>query len=738
MALPKKRFSALSGWSAKECSGVGQRQFEPRVPHEMARLLDSRVDFRVGESPQQRLNAGFASTRGAGCVKSTPGAFFPETGYNQSYMSQSVYLDHLIEREAFLYKSTQDLSNAKPNSTPRVSLLQLIRSSSERGGFRRQLRKPDFQRATWAWSPTQCVDLMDSLLKNSVVPSVILWSSPDQFIYVLDGGHRISVLLGYLNDDWGDKDLRLLNPSQIEQVKRTAAEVRDLLRRKGIASFKEHQAADDLYWQLVDAQPGPEKNDAEVRARMGDRDWNLATTFRSWNVEDVGFSIQWVTGNYNDAEESFLRINSSGTNLSDWEITLVRYRQSSFARLVTSLAYPEFIRRYWPLTNGGNEPLSPQAQKNAETIPEHCNQISQLLWEPRDAGPGSRLRPLLVASSSIPESQPFYVGELLTVIQGQQGQPAQTLALMRNSRSQNPEQILSDGYNLSLKILEALNHLRGRTVYSLGIVSAAYFYNPEGIPVRSLFYGFLFWITYGTKAEIQQRKEMFCAFRGQFEAKLLKHKSDIINRISRRIGSGGEVTFQTARYFQGLLELILEHRTDLESEKFDRAHANLLEGFGKNSTKTDTEKAGAANVVASRVASPRQRSRIALEQEFDNMPVCGICGGRLPTDDPQAALQFDHKVRHSAGGATSDVNLRRTHAFCNHRRDEIERMQQAPKPLPGFIDSQGRDQAAQLTFSELWSDPEDDLLEVDGADTVVDVEFGVSDSKIEFEAGDDN
>ena len=171
-------------------------------------------------------------------------------------MNNSVYLDHHIKREPFLYKSAQDISNAKPNSTQRVSLLQLIRSVDEsresRGGFRRQLSKPDFQRATWAWSPHQCVDLIDSLLNNSVVPSVILWSSPDQFIYVLDGGHRISVLLAYLTDDWGDKDTSHLNTSQIDEVRETAFEVRTLLRQRGIASFSEHQTAHALYWQLVD------------------------------------------------------------------------------------------------------------------------------------------------------------------------------------------------------------------------------------------------------------------------------------------------------------------------------------------------------------------------------------------------------------------------------------------------------------------------------------------------------
>jgi hypothetical protein len=141
--------------------------------------------------------------------------------------NKHVYLDRLIPREPFLYKSSQEFSPTQTISTPRVSLLQLESANSDRrGGFRRQLSKPDFQRATWAWTPEQCVDLLDSLLRYRVVPSVILWLSPDNFIYVLDGGHRISVLLAYMADDWGDKDMSGLSDTQIPLVRQVAQENR--------------------------------------------------------------------------------------------------------------------------------------------------------------------------------------------------------------------------------------------------------------------------------------------------------------------------------------------------------------------------------------------------------------------------------------------------------------------------------------------------------------------------------
>ncbi len=69
-----------------------------------------------------------------------------------------------------------------------------------------KLRKPDFQRATSAWEPEDCVSLLDTIVNEQVVPSIIMWWSPDNGLeYILDGGHRISVVVAWLRDDWGDQ-----------------------------------------------------------------------------------------------------------------------------------------------------------------------------------------------------------------------------------------------------------------------------------------------------------------------------------------------------------------------------------------------------------------------------------------------------------------------------------------------------------------------------------------------------
>src|SRR4051812_9217178 len=116
-----------------------------------------------------------------------------------------VYLDHHIKRDNLLYRRAVDPvdnSEGEVAYAPHLRIRDLYGDQS----IEHDLRKPDFQRATWAWTAEDCVDLLESVLNEQVVPSVIMWLSPDENLqYVLDGGHRISVLLAWIRNDWGDK-----------------------------------------------------------------------------------------------------------------------------------------------------------------------------------------------------------------------------------------------------------------------------------------------------------------------------------------------------------------------------------------------------------------------------------------------------------------------------------------------------------------------------------------------------
>ena len=67
------------------------------------------------------------------------------------------------------------------------------------------LRKPDFQRVTANWSSEKVSDFIRSFLNEEFVPSLIMWESKlNGKLFVIDGAHRLSALMAWVNDDYGN------------------------------------------------------------------------------------------------------------------------------------------------------------------------------------------------------------------------------------------------------------------------------------------------------------------------------------------------------------------------------------------------------------------------------------------------------------------------------------------------------------------------------------------------------
>src|SRR3954468_9563853 len=107
-----------------------------------------------------------------------------------------VNLDAMISRADFAQLNDDENSYETING---ISIQDLSNS----GLTGKILRKPDFQRETNHWTPEQVVSLLDCFVNGDLIPSVILWQSPTN-IFVIDGGHRLSVLRAWIEDDYGD------------------------------------------------------------------------------------------------------------------------------------------------------------------------------------------------------------------------------------------------------------------------------------------------------------------------------------------------------------------------------------------------------------------------------------------------------------------------------------------------------------------------------------------------------
>ena len=106
-----------------------------------------------------------------------------------------VNLDALVPRADF----TEDLTPTAPPDIRALDIRQL-----EAGFLPHSLRKPDFQRETAAWSPEKIADLIKTFIDADLIPSVILWQA-GRHVFVLDGAHRLSAILAWIHNDYGDE-----------------------------------------------------------------------------------------------------------------------------------------------------------------------------------------------------------------------------------------------------------------------------------------------------------------------------------------------------------------------------------------------------------------------------------------------------------------------------------------------------------------------------------------------------
>ncbi|GGH21532.1 hypothetical protein GCM10008013_19500 [Paenibacillus segetis] len=150
--------------------------------------------------------------------------------------------------------------------------------------FYDQLRKPVFQRDTNQWTVERLEKLIITFLDDGLIPAIILWESSDGEIYVIDGSHRISSLIAWVNSDYGKEN-------QLSDSNHNAIE--EYINDK-IGSYNEIKASKNEKYKQV----------KQIIAKRS-------------------IAVQWVTGNYEKVKESFIRINEQGVVISEDEKELI-------------------------------------------------------------------------------------------------------------------------------------------------------------------------------------------------------------------------------------------------------------------------------------------------------------------------------------------------------------------------------------------------------------------------------
>ncbi len=518
--------------------------------------------------------------------------------------AKGVNLDALIPREDFDVDGGQTTGTA--DST--ISIHHLASNNF----FVSSLRKPDFQRETVNWTPDKIVDLITAFLDGDLIPAIILWKS-GQFIFVIDGAHRLSALLAWIYDDYGDRSrsLNFFGNVVSEEQKKLAEKTRDLVAEK-VRPFAEYR---DALNNMFDA---PE----HLKKRLSVLNSN-------------SFVAQWVPAvDAEGAQNSFFKINQQATPIDPIERRILKARTSATAIASRAITHAGTGHKYWQKFD----------RKVGEEIERLGKEIYGILYKPPMSQP--------VKTSDVPiagrgySALPF-VFDLVTQA-NDVGVKDSTAG--RNIRETLPED--EDGQSTLdylKKVRTRLKLISTNSPGALGVHPLVYFYTRSGSFQPAAFHAVLNVLE---KLRDDGNLNRFTDVRQRFESFLVSRK-EVYSMLVTKLGSGARSRPAIERFFHFVLQAMWDGKSD---------EAILTElGAQSDFMFLASEQPQRSGAVSKKGFSTSTKSA-AFITELENSGVrCGICKGLIHAN----SVQTDHIVPKKDGGSNHSGNAQVSHPYCN-------------------------------------------------------------------------
>ena len=469
------------------------------------------------------------------------------------------------------------------------------------------LRKPDFQRETANWTPQQVVGLIQTFCESDIIPAIILWEGGTR-LFVVDGAHRLSALIGWVQNDFGagNRSLQLFG-----------------------GKIPEHQRAmHDQTVALVRDSVGPW---AEYKAQRG------TSSLRT-------LPVQWIEGRTaSQAAKAFIRINQGGTHIDSLETRILQAARSGLSIATRAIARGGSGHAYW-------EHFANDEAKHRS--PVLGGEVYKLLYEPRLETPLKTVEvPLAGSGYGVPVLRLAF--DLVAI--------ANDLPIAdstRKAKATDPQ--LADDQAGT----ETLAYLRRakRTVqtilsnqsFSLGLHPALYCYTSNGNFQPAALLNIVAWVK---KLDSAGRLDRFRKVRGDLEDMILAHPN-IVKPAVNKLGTG-------TRNRSSALSL-LDRAVDLlaNGESQEQVWTKLLEEFPRLAIQEAELEEGEG---VGRKFSSGAKNAVSLD-DLGNVPRCPICRGLLHPN----GKQLDHKQKRADGGSSHSKNGRWVHPVCNSNRDKDE------------------------------------------------------------------
>jgi hypothetical protein len=515
---------------------------------------------------------------------------------NRNKMSK-VNLDALIPRDDFTTTTYSDMSSDEQfNNIGIIGLSGNI--------ILPYLRKPDFQRETSEWDKKNICELLDSLINNDLIPSIILWRSSTGYYFVLDGAHRLSALIAWYKDDYGDGEMsRKYYNDDISPAQKEFHNVTRSYINKKIGSFKDIQEATN--------KPSANPKYIVIAKKLG-----------------RGIPVQWLIGNADKAERSFFKINKQGAPLNPTERKLLQSRKKSNCIAARAIIKRGKGYKYWA-------DFPPESQ---EKITEFAEQIHDALFLPPLTEANKEIRSLelpiagnLFASTTLP-----LIYDFITIVNN-----LDIKNLKDDNKGNDTISILQQARKIAFRI-------NSRHTSSLGLHPAVYFYSSLGrhqstavLAVTHLLIEF----------ENLDYTRTFISVREKFEEFIIKYKH-FFNQVTKKFGSGSKGSPHLKDLLWIIIKLFVDNKNDEQIIK-----ALSTDPVYKFLNVNDTEdKPTKKSKFTSSISSG-----IFIKEHLPAKARCRICKGHI---DAQSITK-DHIIRKREEGLGILQNGQIAHPYCN-------------------------------------------------------------------------
>jgi Protein of unknown function DUF262 len=526
--------------------------------------------------------------------------------------THKVNLDALIKREDFETGGADGVAGKEP-------IFKVEELSHDRMYFT-VLRKPDFQRTTNNWTPEMIVDLVKSWLDGDLVPALILWHSKQSGkVFIVDGAHRLSALIGWVNDDYGDGPISNdffddISPAQKKFHKTT----QDLMAQR-VGSYRElHRMA---------MNPLPTDDADKVR--------------RGRAIATLQPAIQKVEGDAQTAESSFLKINANPATIDPTDLDLIRARRKPNAIATRALM------------RAGTDYYAKLAKvKDIDTL---AKEVHGIVFGP--------ILDLNTRSPDLPRAgQPYsseafkMVLDMVNMFNGITPAMWQEQKTGKKKAQIAPLQDDADGsvtlqYLKKIKDTGTLVSDNGeRNSGSLGLDQAVYSYGATGKFHPG---AFLAAIRLAQELESTKKLKEFTKVRKDFEEFLVRHKF-FINQIGHSKGSRTRPVESVLQMHRIILECLQSGITD------DKKIVRKLKRDSKLEELKDVTNIPKDDATQRKFPKAVQDAAV-IRSVVENRERCKICGSRLPP----SCRSKDHKERQADQGVGTLANLQFTHPYCN-------------------------------------------------------------------------